>query len=41
MNEKLENGAWNMDLQVGSNVLEVGEKSGYVWKVYLERVSII
>ncbi|KAG1757209.1 Bromodomain-containing protein [Suillus lakei] len=41
MNEKLEEGVWNMDLQVGSNVLEVGEKSGYVWKVYLERVSII
>jgi hypothetical protein len=41
MNEKLEDGVWNMDLQVGSNVLEVGEKGGYVWKVYLERVSII
>ncbi|KAG0707435.1 RSC complex protein [Suillus ampliporus] len=41
MNEKLEEGVWNMDLQVGENVLEVGEKSGYVWKVYLERVSII
>jgi hypothetical protein len=41
MNEKLNEGVWDMDLQVGSNVLEVGEKSGYVWKVYLERVSII
>ncbi|KAG1904739.1 Bromodomain-containing protein [Suillus fuscotomentosus] len=41
MNEKLEDGVWNMDLQVGSNVLEVGEKNGYVWKVYLDRVSII
>ncbi|KAG2044404.1 Bromodomain-containing protein [Suillus americanus] len=41
MNERLEDGVWNMDLQVGSNVLEVGEKGGYVWKVYLERVSII
>ncbi|KAG2368854.1 Bromodomain-containing protein [Suillus spraguei] len=41
MNEKLEDGVWNMDLQVGSNVLEVGEKSGHVWKVYFERVSII
>lgn len=41
MNEKLEEGVWNMDLQVGENVLEVGEKSGYVWKVYLERASII
>ncbi|OJA19146.1 hypothetical protein AZE42_02162 [Rhizopogon vesiculosus] len=41
VNEKLDGGIWNMELQVGSNVLEVGEKSGYVWKVYLERVSII
>ncbi|KAG1754925.1 Bromodomain-containing protein [Suillus paluster] len=41
MNEKLEEGVWNMDLQVGENVLEVGEKSGHIWKVYLERVSII
>lgn len=41
MNEKLDGGVWDIDLQVGLNVLEVGEKSGYVWKVYLERVSII
>ena len=41
MNEKLDGGVWDVDLQVGSNVLEVGEKSGYVWRVYLERVSII
>lgn len=41
MNEKFEGGVWDIDLQVGSNILEVGEKSGYVWKVYLERVSII
>ncbi|KAG2156595.1 RSC complex protein [Suillus bovinus] len=41
MNESLEDGVWNIDLQAGSNVLEVGEKNGYVWKVYLERVSVI
>ncbi|KAF9225509.1 Bromodomain-containing protein [Gyrodon lividus] len=31
---------WDMELQVGTNVLEVGEKGGHVWKVYLERVSL-
>ncbi|GBE77565.1 Bromodomain-containing protein [Sparassis latifolia] len=29
---------WDVDLTVGSNVLEVGVKGGMVWKVYLERV---
>ncbi|KAF9245828.1 Bromodomain-containing protein [Melanogaster broomeanus] len=33
-------GMMDMELQVGTNVLEVGEKGGHVWKVYLERVSI-
>jgi hypothetical protein len=33
-------GMLDVDLQVGTNVLEVGEKGGHVWKVYLERVSI-
>lgn len=32
-------GVWDVDLQIGSNVLEVGEKDGHVWKVYLERVT--
>lgn len=32
-------GVWDMELQSGTNILEVGEKSGYVWKVYLERVT--
>lgn len=31
---------WEVEPQVGSNVLEIGEKGGYVWKVYLERPSI-
>lgn len=32
---------WEMELQIGSNVLEVGEKGGYVWKVYLEKPSTV
>jgi len=32
---------WEMELQIGSNVLEVGEKGGHVWKVYLEKPSIV
>ncbi|KAG9314100.1 Bromodomain-containing protein [Chiua virens] len=32
-------GVWEMELQSGPNVLEVGEKGGHVWKVYLERVT--
>lgn len=32
-------GVWDMELQIGTNVLEVGEKGGHVWKVYLERVA--
>ena len=30
---------WDVDLPVGSNVLEVGEKGGVVWRVYLERLA--
>lgn len=33
-------GVWDVDLQSGTNVLEVGEKGGHVWKVYLDRVTI-
>ncbi|KAH7886072.1 RSC complex protein [Phlebopus sp. FC_14] len=36
-----EEGVWDMELQVGSNVLEIGEKGGHVWKVFLERMSIV
>lgn len=32
-------GVWDMELQTGSNILEVGEKGGHIWKVYLERVA--
>ena len=32
-------GVWDMELQIGMNILEVGEKGGHVWKVYLERVA--
>ncbi|KAL4070665.1 RSC complex protein [Scleroderma citrinum] len=32
---------WEMELQHGSNVLEVGEKGGHVWKVYLEKPSSV
>ena len=34
-----QDGIWDMELQSGTNVLEVGEKGGHVWKVYLERVA--
>ncbi|KAJ7293007.1 RSC complex protein [Mycena rebaudengoi] len=30
-------GEWLVDLQAGSNLLEVGEKGGLIWKVYAER----
>ncbi|KAJ7161252.1 RSC complex protein [Mycena crocata] len=30
-------GHWVIDLQAGSNLLEVGEKGGLIWKVYAER----
>ncbi|KIJ66243.1 hypothetical protein HYDPIDRAFT_86245 [Hydnomerulius pinastri MD-312] len=30
-------GVWDMELQVGLNVLEIGEKGGHVWKVYMEK----
>jgi len=29
---------WNMGIPAGSNVLEVGEKGGLMWKVHIERV---
>jgi len=32
-------GIWDTELQSGTNVLEVGEKGGHIWKVYLERVA--
>ena len=35
-----EEGVWDMELQTGTNVIEVGEKGGHVWKVYFERATI-
>ncbi|KAJ7103216.1 RSC complex protein [Mycena belliarum] len=32
-------GQWMVDLQAGTNVLEVGEKGGLIWKVYAERLA--
>jgi chromatin structure-remodeling complex subunit RSC4 len=32
-------GSWMVDLCVGSNVVEVGETSGLVWKAYVERME--
>jgi len=32
-------GEWAVDIPVGSNVLEVGEKGGLIWKVYTERMA--
>jgi chromatin structure-remodeling complex subunit RSC4 len=34
-----EDGNWVVQLSVGSNVLEVGESGGLIWKVYIERLS--
>ncbi|KAJ7040292.1 RSC complex protein [Mycena alexandri] len=33
-------GQWMIDLQIGANLLEVGEKGGLIWKVYAERVAV-
>ncbi|KAJ7459096.1 RSC complex protein [Mycena galericulata] len=33
-------GYWMVDLQVGPNLLEVGEKGGLIWKVYAERLIV-
>lgn len=30
---------WYVELPVGSNVVEIGEKGGLVWKVYAERIA--
>lgn len=32
-------GEWDVNLLVGSNILEVGEVGGLIWKVFLERVA--
>uniref|UniRef100_A0A0W0FB29 Putative RSC complex protein n=1 Tax=Moniliophthora roreri TaxID=221103 RepID=A0A0W0FB29_MONRR len=34
-----ESGRWTVELTTGSNILEVGEKGGTVWKVYAERIG--
>ncbi|KXN88870.1 Protein polybromo-1 [Leucoagaricus sp. SymC.cos] len=30
---------WDVSLPVGSNILEVGEKGGLMWKVHIERIA--
>ncbi|KAK7058434.1 hypothetical protein VNI00_002068 [Paramarasmius palmivorus] len=40
VNEKEEEkGRWTVELTSGSNILEVGEKGGTIWKVYAERLG--
>jgi chromatin structure-remodeling complex subunit RSC4 len=40
VNEKQEaTRQWNINLSSGSNTLEVGEKGGLMWKVYIERLA--
>lgn len=34
-----EDGNWVVQVAVGSNILEVGETGGLIWKVYIERLS--
>lgn len=34
-----ESGEWEVPLPVGISVLELGEKGGMVWKVYLDRAA--
>lgn len=34
-----ERGEWEVQVPVGISVLELGEKSGMVWKVYLDRAA--
>lgn len=38
---EVEKSAWDVDLQVGSNVLEIGETGGQSWRLYLERLAYI
>ncbi|KAJ7170159.1 RSC complex protein [Mycena filopes] len=33
-------GQWLVELQVGANLLEVGETGGLIWSVYAERVAV-
>jgi len=32
-------GEWHLDLLLGPNVIEIGEKGGLVWKVFAERLT--
>jgi chromatin structure-remodeling complex subunit RSC4 len=32
-------GEWHLDLLLGSNLIEIGEKGGLIWKVFAERVG--
>ncbi|KAI6163891.1 Bromodomain-containing protein [Pisolithus thermaeus] len=38
---KSDQGIWEIELQIGTNVLELGEKGGHTWKVHMERPSIV
>jgi chromatin structure-remodeling complex subunit RSC4 len=37
--EKADGGQWAVEISVGTNVVEVGEKGGAVWSVYAERMA--
>ncbi|KAI6136369.1 RSC complex protein [Pisolithus sp. B1] len=38
---KSDQGIWEVELQTGTNVLELGEKGGHTWKVHMERPSVV
>lgn len=38
---KSDQGVWEIELQIGTNVLELGEKGGHTWKVHMERPSVV
>ena len=33
-------GQWNVDLRMGTNEIEIGEKGGALWRMLLERTSV-
>ncbi|KAJ4485789.1 RSC complex protein [Lentinula aciculospora] len=37
--DEVHSGNWNVELSLGSNVVELGEQGGLTWKVYAERVA--
>lgn len=38
---KANQGIWEIELQTGTNILEVGEKGGHTWRVHMERSSVV